>query len=73
MALCAGNNPQITGPVLSRKITKLVAEHAKANVAHILQKRKTDYAVVGLVALSAGKGKERGASGSVAYSLMTPS
>ena len=30
MALRACNNPKITGPALSRAITKLVDEHAKA-------------------------------------------
>ena len=54
MALREGNNPQITGPILSHEITKLVAEHSKANVARILQKRKKDV-VVGLVALSEGE------------------
>ena len=33
MALWACNNPQITGPVLSREVTKLVAARAKAVVA----------------------------------------
>ena len=42
MALRACNNPQITGPVLSREITKLVISHAEAEVGRLLQKRKAD-------------------------------
>ena len=56
MAIRACNNPQITGPVLSHKIIKLVAVRATAVVACIIQKRKAD--TTGLrVALSTGKGK----------------
>ena len=44
MALRACNNPQITGPVLSREITKLVIVHAEAEVGRLLQKRKADAA-----------------------------
>ena len=54
MAIWAYNNPQITGPVLSREITKLVAELAKAVVACILQKQKVDAAGL-LVVLSTGE------------------
>ena len=58
MALWTSNNPQITGPVLSRKITNLVATCANTVVANILQKRNAD-AVSLLVALSMCK-KEQG-------------
>ena len=54
MALPACNNPQITGPVLSREITKLVAARAKVAVANILQKRNANAAGL-LVALSTGQ------------------
>ena len=56
MAVWACNNPQITGPGLSREIIKLVAVRAKAAVTCILQKRKVD--ATGLcVALSTGEGR----------------
>ena len=59
MALRAYNNPQITGPVLSREIIKLAAARAKAVVANILQKRNADAADL-LVALSMGEKEGRG-------------
>ena len=72
MALRACNNPQITGPMLSRKITKLVAARAKAVVVNILQKRNADAAGL-LVALSTGEGEVGGgANGSVEQSPTTP-
>ena len=71
MALRACNNPHITGPILSRKIAKLVAVPVKVAVANVLQKRKANTAGL-LVALSMGKRVEGGASGSIARSLTTP-
>ena len=56
MTLRAYNDPQITGPVPSHTITKLMVKHAKAAITHILQKRKIDEAV-GLVTLSMGEGE----------------
>ena len=56
MTLRAYNNPQITGPVPSHTMTKLMAEHAKAAITRILQKRKIDTAM-GLVTLSMGEGE----------------
>ena len=53
MALRACNNPQITGPVLSREITKLVISHAEAEVGRLLQKRKAD-AVGELISFARG-------------------
>ena len=55
MALRACNNPQITGPVLSREITKLVISHAEAEVGRLLQKRKAD-AVGELISFARGDG-----------------
>ena len=72
MAIRACNNPRITSSILSREITKLVTERAKAVVADILQKRKAD-AAGSLVTLSTGEGEGGGASGSAARSLMTAS
>ena len=63
MALLACNNPQTTGLVLSRNITKLV-------VACVLHKRKIDAAGL-LMALSMGKEKG-GANRSVAQSHTMP-
>ena len=54
MAIRVCKTLQITGTVLSHKITKLVAECAKDAVACILHKQKVD-TLVGRVALSAGK------------------
>ena len=48
------NNSQITGPVLSHEITRLVAARAKAVAANILQKRNADATGL-LVTLSTGK------------------
>ena len=59
MAIRACNNPPITSSILSREITKLLMERAKAVVADILQKRKADAADL-LVTLSTGKGEEEG-------------
>ena len=55
MALRACNNPQITGPVLSSEITKLVISHAEAEVGRLLQKRKAD-AVGELISFARGDG-----------------
>ena len=54
MSIRACKNPQITGPVLSREITKLVTECAKADVA-LFKKQKAD-ADGSLVAFSTGQG-----------------
>ena len=59
MALWACNSPHITGPVLSFEITKLVAARAKAAVANVLQKRKSNTTGL-LVALSTGKREGEG-------------
>ena len=61
MAIRACNNPRITSSILSREITKLVAENAKAAVTNILQKRKAD-AAGSLVTLSMGEGEGGGSS-----------
>ena len=58
MSLRACNNPQITGPVLSREITKLMAARAKAVGGNILQKRNAD-AACSLVALSTSRDEFR--------------
>ena len=41
MSIRACNNAQITGPVLSREITKLVTERTKAGVALFKNERPT--------------------------------
>lgn len=44
MAIRAYNNPTITGPALSRAISRLVNEHDNAAVERLLQNRKVDAA-----------------------------
>ena len=74
MAIPVCNNLRITSSILSRKITKPVAERANEAVARILQKLTAD-AAGSLVTLSTGEGRGewRGASGSVMQSLVTTS
>ena len=53
MAIRLCYNPQITGPMLSREITKLVISHEEAEVGRLLQKQKAD-AAGGLVSFARG-------------------